>query len=305
MAFVRVLGAGHPDQLCDSIARAIVLEYTTRDPQARVDIRVNGGQGAVFVSGMVASTADFDVATLVKRTMAQVNPAYDIEPFIALDTVSRLNRMHVGSMEPVEVIGYAVADTASSWPREAECARAILTHLEMLRATDPEWFWLGPDLSVTYASGQTRADLLVDAEHVDSVSLDQVRERLASVLVSLVPNQCQLHINRGGVMTTGGLFGGVGSSGRISTHGWIGSLIPSSPAGTGKEDRHPLNAGAHLMRVQAKRLVEEELGKAILARATWFPDETRPTHIRIRNERGEDLSERVLPVVDSVTMPGV
>lgn len=305
MAFVRVVGAGHADRLCDDIARGIVLEYHARDPHARLDIRVSGGRSAVFVSGTVASTADFDVASLVKRVLAQVNPAYDIEPFIALDTTSRLNRVTVGSIEPVEVIGYAVAGTQSNWPREAECVRSLLTHIETTRSTNPDWFWLGPDISVACASTRTRVDILVDVEHVDAFSVEQVRTQLTTELTPLLPAGAKLHVNRAGAMTAGGLFGRVGSSGLMSTYGWTGSLIPASVSGIGKEDGHPLNAGARTLRMQAQRLVQEGRGKAVLARAIWFPDETHPAQVRIRNERGEDMSIYVPPETDSVTMPRV
>lgn len=293
MKCVRVHGIGQSDRVCDAVARAIVTEYEARDASSRLDIRVVGGRGAMFVSGNVTSSADFDVSSVVKRALAEINPSYDIEPFISFEA-SPLARKDGGyALEPVEVIGYATAETPEAWPRDLVRSRRILQRLEEVRAQDAEWFWLGPDCSVTYVRNEQGVRWSIDVEHVDSVSLDEVRSRIVSTIQSETDPSEIIRVNEGGAKTVGGLFARVGTSGVLHVDGWTSHLLPSSASGVGKESSHPENEGATRLRAFAKRLVQEEKGKVVLARAIWLPDESRPYTVQIRNERGEDLTHQI------------
>ena len=47
MSFARVRGPGQPDQACDLVAASLVEEYLKRDLNARLNLRVSGGYGAL------------------------------------------------------------------------------------------------------------------------------------------------------------------------------------------------------------------------------------------------------------------
>lgn len=78
---------GHPDAVCDLVAETVVDEYLRRDPATRIRLSVAGGRGAIFVSGDVMSTADFDVSAVIRRSIGALGVMADMEPFISLDPV--------------------------------------------------------------------------------------------------------------------------------------------------------------------------------------------------------------------------
>jgi hypothetical protein len=54
-----------------------------------------------------------------------------------------------------------------------------------------------------------------------------------------------------------------------------------------------LNAGSWIARAVARECVNRELGQAIQVSVSWLPLESRAHQLRIRNERGDDLSQAI------------
>jgi S-adenosylmethionine synthetase len=295
MSLARVKGPGEPDQACDLVAAAIVEEYARRDPSAKLDIRVSGGRGVLFVVGDVSSTADFDVSAVVRRTLGQCGIATNIEPFISLEPMLPTWAVSSGSREMVSVFGYATSETEDRLPPTVGLARTIARELEQRRTMDADWFWLGSDYQVTVDLHQKQPLATVRVEHLETQALAHVRERLQEVLGPRFPS-LDVRINPAGEEHKAGLAHRVGSSRKSSALDVYGSHLPFPGSGVGHHSSHPLNVGSWLARALARELVQNGKGKAIAIHVSWLPLEARPRSVKIRNEKGEDLSALIDPM---------
>lgn len=294
----RVRGPGHPDVACDLIAASVVQEYLRRDPSSRLNVRVNGGRGVLFIAGDVQSSADFDVSAVVRRALAGVGVSASFEPFIAFEPMNPGWTQSVVGREPVAATGYATAETADHVPLTLQMAREGARELERRRTADADWFWLGSDVEVTVQQGATPL-VIVRAEHLDTVDAKGVREQVATVLADRFSQASfptpTIRVNIGGEETAAGLSHRIGGSGSISSFDAHGLGLPMSGSGVGRQATHPLNAGAWMARACARELVRAGKGRAVSVQLAWLPLETRPYYLRARNERGENLA----PLLDA------
>ncbi len=291
MSAATVFGPGYPDQACDLVVTSVVEEYLRRDPEARLNIRACGGKGVLFLAGEVASTADFDVSSRVKQTLAGCGVSGVIEPFIAFEAMLPSWAQGPMSREPVAVQGYATDETAELLPKSVVLARTLAKTLEEKRAQDQDWFWLGADYEVTVVpSASSPVLVLIRAEHLDSHSLDEVRRQIQRICEPVAPG-ANWRINPAGEETRAGLTHRIGSSGRINLDSYIRTPLTISPVGL--HTKHPRVAGAQACRVVAERLVRAGLGRSVAVRATWLPFETQASYARAWNERNEDLSHEL------------
>jgi S-adenosylmethionine synthetase len=288
MAFAMSRGSGHPDAACDRIAEALAEEFMRRDPASRCDIRMMGGHGVLFVSGHVKSEADFDAGAIVRQACGEIDPLLSLEPFVSLE---RMDGMPLaGASSPVSVFGYATAETSERLPLVVACARRGRDEIERLRREDPDWYWCGADFDVA-VSGLRGA---VRLSHVPSIALDDVRLRAASALTRLMP-EIEWRINSAGPETRGGLAGSIGSSRLPLPGGAFGSALPDVAVSSGLHPGHPAKRGSRIAHEVAVDLVDRGLGRAIWVELVYGPDEIHPSSMRIRNERGQDLSASLDP----------
>lgn len=293
MAFATARGSGHPEAACDHIAESLVAEFVQRDPHSRCDIRVMGGHGVLFVSGHLKSDADFDAGAIVQRATGEIDPLLSLEPFISLERMDGMPL--VGAATPVPVFGYACDETPERLPVVAAYAQRCRDELERLRREDPDWYWCGADFDVSMQS-RTRGVLgLVRLSHLPSIAIEDVRMRCASALSRLLP-EVEWRVNPAGPDTRGGLAGAIGSSRLGLPGGAYGSALPSAPASSGLHPTHPAKKGSRLAREVALELLAAGLGRAIWVELTYLPDEINPASMRIRNERGQDLSASLDPM---------
>ncbi|HEU0051402.1 MAG TPA: S-adenosylmethionine synthetase N-terminal domain-containing protein [Patescibacteria group bacterium] len=302
MSLARVRGPGEPDMISDLVAAAIVEEYARRDPAARLNIRVSGGHGALFVVGEVLSTADFDVSAIVRKTLLTNGIHAPIEPFIALERMSPNWAPERGSRELVSGFGYATNESQDFLPRAASLARDAARELERRRTSDPDWFWLGSDYTV-YAEDGKNTTISIRAEHVDQESVTDVRKKLTELLQARYPGAL-ISINEAGAETGAGLETRIGSSGLHFASDQFGSRLPTNSSASGRHLSHPANAGTALIRALARELVLEGKGNAVMIHAYWRPLETKPSFLSARNETGKNLGTLIdLTRLDLANIP--
>ncbi|PIP60973.1 hypothetical protein COX00_00315 [Candidatus Uhrbacteria bacterium CG22_combo_CG10-13_8_21_14_all_47_17] len=275
-----VFGPGSPEKACDLIATAIVEEYVKRDPNAKVDIRVSGGYGALFVSGEAKSEADFDISTAVKRTAAQIDPRLALEPFVAIEPA-------LLARGPISIFGYATSETDSFLPPAVDEAMHIARELERFRTVNEDGFWLSGDYDVTVTREGKERIACIQVSHMEEKNVEDVRAQITDIASHVFEGG--LRINPNGADHRQGLQKRVGSSGRL-TQEWFGAKLPSSATGIGFELKHPSNLGRWFARAAAKELVIAKKGKAVFVEMQWLPLETKPRILSARNERGEILS---------------
>jgi len=277
-------GPGAPNKLCDLIAAAISEEYQKRDSSALTDIRVSGGRGALFVTGLVRSTADFEVATLVKQLLGKVDPSLGLEPFIAIDAAGGLKR------PAVQTVGYATDASPLFLPKAAEISIGIARQLENARQGSDGWFWLSPDFDVTVREAAGKMEALIHVSHIDTVTIEQVREQVCALFHDHIE---RVQVNMAGADRGNGLAGNIGSSGQDRLE-WYGTTLPASSCVAGAELAHPANIGWMIARHVAKRLVLQGAGHAVMVDLAWEPLADIPTMVHARNEQGKNISSLII-----------
>lgn len=292
MPVARVRGPGHSDQVCDLVAAAIVEEYEKRDPASRLHIRVMGGHGALFVGGEVMSSADFDVSAVVRRVLGASGVSADTEPFIAIEPMAPSWASEAGAREGAVVTAYATDETKERIPPHVAMARKVARLLEAKRVGDEDWFWVDPDYEVSVERVEQKYVTVVRAGHADAKPIAEVRSAI-QYLLSDAQIPAPIRINPAGEELCIGLLHRVGSSAQAASLDENGSLLSHASSGVGLHSAHPLNAGACIARAVARECLGRELGHAIMVSVSWLPLEARPHQVRIRNERGDDLSKAI------------
>ncbi|MBU1349058.1 hypothetical protein KJ781_03245 [Patescibacteria group bacterium] len=281
---------GHPDHACDLVAEAIVGEFVRRDPASRLRVGVVGGRGVMFVSGDVASTADFDISALVKRTLGSLGVTDEVEPFISIEPVDAALvapfRQHAHAA--VTAIGYATSETPEGVPSVVSAARRIAKALDAKRTGDPEWFWFGPDAEVTaFGDGARIARVVATIEH-GAEPLADVRRKIEEEIRSVADGASVL-VNPAGACERRGLAARSGASGRLPAA--YGSLIPQT-SHVGLDPSSAEKAGAWLCREAARTLLVDDI-RAVQVRATYLPGDVKPSSVVARDEKGNDLTSRL------------
>jgi S-adenosylmethionine synthetase len=289
MRIGRSLSPGHPDRACDILAETIVDEYLRRDPTSSLRVHVMGGRGALFVTGVVSSKADFDVGAVLTRTAAALGTRQPLEPFVALESIPGGMLLEATrSARPIVVIGYATHETDEQIPSAAVIARRITQKLESLRHDDPEWYWLEPafDVSVLLNADQ-RPTVIVSCAHGER-DLAHVRDDVTRVARSIV-SEGEIRVNIGGPIAVGGLDHDIGASGVQDDVYGSGIIGVSSPIGL--DPSHPKKFGTWLARSLARRALLRSDARAVMVTATYHAGDAAPMHVRIRDEKGNDLAE--------------
>lgn len=279
---------GHPDHACDCVAEAIVDEYARRDPESRLRLSVNGGRGALFISGDVLSQADFDVSALVKRTLGSLGITDDIESFVSLEPVvsERVAAMRLLPESAVTVTGYATNETESLVPETVELAKRVGKTLQEKRDGDTDWYWLGPDSEVTvFADKISPSRVVIMIEHGNE-SLEKVRTLIKDEL-KFISSNVRIDVNPTGARERRGIAQMIGMSGKNFSS--YGSLIPSMHSVIGHDLLSAEKAGAWLARHAARKIVQNG-SRAALVQAVYLPGEKSPVIITARDEQGKDQS---------------
>ncbi len=281
----RVRLPGHPDAACDLVAEAIVDEYTRRDPATRISLSVTGGRGALFVAGDVSSTADFDVAQIIQRTLGNIGTGTELEPFVSLEPIvgERATVFRNGAEAPVVITGYATSETEEMIPASLLFAKTIVKELDLRRRTDEAWFWLGADGEVHVGDR-----ISIRVEH-SAKPIEDVRREIGALVEKIAPRH-DIRVNELGSDEVRGIGNVMGASGR-DFHPY-GAALPSAPSGIGFDVTHPQKAGVWLLRHAARNLVTRG-ATAALVRATYLPGDRTPVAITARDANGRDLASEI------------
>ncbi|MEB3187024.1 MAG: methionine adenosyltransferase [bacterium] len=63
---------GHPDKICDQISDAVLDAILAQDPMGRVACETTVTTGLVLVAGEITTTAQVDIAALVRKTITEI-----------------------------------------------------------------------------------------------------------------------------------------------------------------------------------------------------------------------------------------
>jgi S-adenosylmethionine synthetase len=288
MRLARTCSPGHPDRACDIIAESIIDEYLRRDPLSAIRLQVCGGRGALFVTGVASSSADFDVGAVVSRVAMTLGLRNAIEPFVSIESIPGsfvIEATRTG--HPIAVLGYATRESEERVPLTVALSRRIAKKMEDVRHHDGEWFWLDPAFTVVVEERNNRERVaFVSVAHGEQ-EIKDVRDRISG-LISGIDTSLQIRVNEFGPLRSAGLDLDIGSSG-ISDEAY-GSGFPLPSIAIGCDPSNPRKFGNWLARGLACRvLAREEDANAILVQAIYAPGDKLPSELVVRDERGRML----------------
>ena len=284
---------GHPDKLCDQVSDGILDAVLTQDPGAHVACETCTTTGVVMVMGEMTANAQVDVEGIVRETVKNIGydgsgDSFDYKtcavlsaihgqsPDIAMGVNNALeNRAGgtdrydlIGAGDQGMMFGYACRETRELMPAPITFAHELTRKLAEVRKNGKVPFIL-PDgksqVTVRYDENGApeRFDaIVISTQHLDSVSLEQVREAvIEEVIYQAVPKRLldkdtKIYVNPTGRFVIGGPQGDSGLTGRkiiVDTYG--GYARHGGGAFSGKDPTKVDRTGAYYARYIAKNLV--------------------------------------------------
>ena len=260
---------GHPDKLCDQVSDGILDAVLAQDPGAHVACETCTTTGVVMVMGEMTANAQVDVEGIVRETVKNIGydgsgDSFDYKtcavlsaihgqsPDIAMGVNNALeNRAGgtdrydlIGAGDQGMMFGYACRETRELMPAPITFAHELTRKLAEVRKNGKVPFIL-PDgksqVTVRYDENGApeRFDaIVISTQHLDSVSLEQVREAvIEEVIYQAVPKRLldkdtKIYVNPTGRFVIGGPQGDSGLTGRkiiVDTYGGYARLLWQGP----------------------------------------------------------------------------
>ena len=186
----------HPDKMCDVLVDTLLDEYLKDDPQSRVALETVGGHGQITVSGEVTSSADVDIAGVVKNL---VGPNFEVRTFVVKQSQYIGQGVDIGGAGDQGIMmGYATRETKSYMPLEYELAR------DLCRGIYEKYPYDGKT-QVTIEDGKVKT-VVASFQNTKTPELDRLARRLIQADEYL--------INPAGEWPVGGFDADSGLSGR-------------------------------------------------------------------------------------------
>ncbi len=245
---------GHPDKICDQISDAVLDAILAQDPMGRVACETTVTTGLVLVSGEITTTAQLDIADLVRKTVAEIGYTrakfgFDAEtagvllaigkqsPDIA-DAVDHAWEVRgglsgseldakidsIGAGDQGLMFGYACNETPELMPLPISLAHRLARRLTEVRKSGVLPY-LRPDgktqVTVEYEGNRpVRVDtILISTQHSQDVEQPQIEaDVLEHVIREVVPadlmDGTRILVNPSGRFVVGGPMGDAGLTGR-------------------------------------------------------------------------------------------
>lgn len=324
---------GHPDKVCDQMADAIVDAALKQDPLSRVAMEVTGGHGLVAVIGEMTTSANFDIAEVVRATYRDIGHDHPIgvfvnvvkqSPDIGKGVSQSLETREAGSGDSLDkqgagdqgiMVGYAVDDGPNCMPESWTMARMLAVRLREVRESGAIPY-LRPDgkSQVTMLDGRV-VHVTLAAHHTDMVTLEEVREDLFEHVVRYcVPDigdkarviegkDPAVVINGTGRFVQGGFEADAGTTGRKLM---IDNYGPNIEVGggcySGKDPSKVDRSAAYFCRMVAKSIVAGGHAREALVKVGYAIGVARPTYVSVvtdlTGKQASALEERVRSAFD-------
>jgi S-adenosylmethionine synthetase len=273
---------GHPDKVADHISDAVLDAVLAQDPTARVACEVLVTTGICAVAGEITTTANIDVPSIARKTIADIGYTDAAFGFDA-KTCGVLNLIQTqspdiamgvdtgGAGDQGLMFGYACDETPELMPLPIQMAHRLCEKLSKVRRAGTLKY-LRPDgksqVSVEYVAGKpVRIDaVVISTQHGDDVSTEQLRADVRKYIIdpiipqNMVDANTKYHINPTGRFVIGGPHGDTGLTGRkiiVDSYGGMGRH--GGGAFSGKDPTKVDRSACYMARYIAKNIVASGL----------------------------------------------
>jgi S-adenosylmethionine synthetase len=302
---------GHPDKMCDQISDAILDAMLAQDPRSRVACETLTTTGLVMIAGEVTTTAQLDLAPLVRSVVEEIGytdssmgfDAATCAVMIALGKqspdisqgVSEGEGLHKeqGAGDQGMMFGYACDETPELMPAPIRLAHQLI-EAQRAHFESGEIDWLRPDaksqVSIEYQGDRPAriAALVLSTQHEPDVSYDKLRaDVIEKIIRPAVPAlwldaNTIFHVNPTGRFVVGGPMGDAGLTGRkiiVDTYGGMGRH--GGGAFSGKDPTKVDRSGAYAARWVAKNVVAAGLARRCEVQVAYAIGVAEPVSIRV------------------------
>jgi S-adenosylmethionine synthetase len=302
---------GHPDKLCDQVSDAILDAMLAQDPRSRVACETLTTTGFVMVAGEVTTSAQVDLAPLVRSVVEDIGytssemgfDAATCGVLIALGKqspdisqgVTEGEGLHKeqGAGDQGMMFGYACDETPELMPAPIQLAHQLI-HQQRTHFESGELPWLRPDaksqVSIEYQGDRPSriTAIVLSTQHDPDVSYDKLRaDVIEKVIRPAVPAEwidanTIFHVNPTGRFVIGGPMGDAGLTGRkiiVDTYGGMGRH--GGGAFSGKDPTKVDRSGAYAARWVAKNVVAAGLARRCEVQVAYAIGVAEPVSIRV------------------------
>jgi S-adenosylmethionine synthetase len=318
---------GHPDKVADQISDGVLDAILAQDPEARVACETIVNTGLAMIFGEITTKAYVDLPEIVRSTIKRIgytNPEFGFDyrscsVQSAIDEQSPDIAQGVDTGESKEqgagdqglMFGYACDETEELMPMPIMYAHKLVAHLAQVRKQEIIDFF-GPDsksqVTVRYEAGEPVAidAVVVSTQHLDRVTIDEVREAVMETTIKKVLPQellhegTKYHINPTGRFVAGGPLADGGLTGRkiiVDTYGGMGRH--GGGAFSGKDPSKVDRSAAYQTRYIAKNIVAAGLARRCEVQLAYAIGVAEPVSIMV-NTFGtaavdEEKIEQIIP----------
>ncbi len=297
---------GHPDKVADQISDALLDEFLSQDPTARVAIETMLAHGVAVVSGEVTTSAYVDVQNVIRRTIKDIGYSDTRVGFdgascgvlVAIQGQSPDIAMGVdtgGAGDQGMMFGMATNETPELMPLPIAIAHALTRKAAEVRHAEP-LLGLRPDaksqVSVIYEDGKPKKidTVVISHQHDESLSLQEVQHRVQDRVIKPVLEQYQnyilgditYHINPTGRFVIGGPAGDTGLTGRKIIVDTYGGMCPhGGGAFSGKDPTKVDRSAAYMARHVAKCVVAAGLAERCVIGLAYAIGVAQPVSVNV------------------------
>jgi S-adenosylmethionine synthetase len=302
---------GHPDKIADQISDGVLDAILAQDTSARVACETIVNTGLAMVFGEITTKAYVDVPEIVRNTIKRIgytDPAFGFDyrscsvmsaideqsPDIAQGVVTDIGVVEEqGAGDQGLMFGYACDETPELMPMPIMYAHKLVGHLAHVRKQGAVDFF-GPDsksqVTVRYENNEPTAidAVVISTQHLDRVSIEQVREAVMETAVKevlpaeLLHADTKYHINPTGRFVAGGPLADSGLTGRkliVDTYGGMGRH--GGGAFSGKDPSKVDRSAAYMARYIAKNIVAAGLARRCEVQLAYAIGVAKPVSIMV------------------------
>ena len=310
---------GHPDKVCDLVSDSVLDAILAQDSNARVACETFCTTGSVTVMGEITTTANVDIAKIVRNTVCEIgydsaNAGFDgntcavmvsldeQSPDIALGVDNSLEHKNGQGDEEFQngagdqgmMFGYACNETPELMPLPISLAHSLARRLTAVRKNGT-LSYLRPDgktqITVEYDDNNNpvRVDtVVVSSQHSADTALEQIRKDILNEVIrpiipaELMDENTKFYINPTGRFVVGGPQGDTGLTGRkiiVDTYG--GYARHGGGAFSGKDPTKVDRSAAYAARYVAKNIVAAELAERCEVQLAYAIGVAEPVSVMI------------------------